>query len=47
MIRLLVLILMLSLMPAGIFVADASVTGEQNLLLFYSNDVTGETEPCG
>jgi hypothetical protein len=47
MIRVLVFILILSLTPSGFFVADASVTGEQELLLFYSNDVTGETEPCG
>jgi hypothetical protein len=47
MIRLLILILILNLIPSGIFAADASVTGEQNLLLFYSNDVIGETEPCG
>ena len=22
-------------------------TGEKDLMLFYSNDVLGETEPCG
>ena len=27
--------------------ALADVSGEQNLLIFYSNDVIGETEPCG
>jgi hypothetical protein len=47
MIRLLMLIIILSLIPSGIYAGGTSVAGEQNLLLFYSNDVTGETEPCG
>lgn len=34
-------ILSLLIKPAFAF------TGEQNFLLFYSNDVRGETEPCG
>jgi hypothetical protein len=41
------LIIILSLIPSGINAGGTSVAGEQNLLLFYSNDVTGETEPCG
>jgi hypothetical protein len=47
MIRLFMLILFLSLLPSGIYAAGTTITGEQNLLLFYSNDVMGETEPCG
>jgi len=27
--------------------ADTVISGEQELLLFYSNDVVGETDPCG
>jgi len=41
------LIVLLSLIAAEIQAADFSESGEQNLLLFYSNDVIGETEPCG
>jgi len=45
--RILMLIIMLSLAASGTCATGATVTGEQNLLLFYSNDVVGETEPCG
>jgi len=45
--RLLMVILLLSLVAPGINSAEANVAGEQNLLIFYSNDVVGETEPCG
>ena len=45
--RLIILILLLSLIPSGSTIAGSAVAGEQNLLLFYSNDVIGETEPCG
>ncbi len=45
--RLFILILFLSLAASGIHAAEESATGEQNLLIFYSNDVIGETEPCG
>ena len=41
------LIVLLSLITTGIYAADPTVAGEQNLLIFYSNDVIGETEPCG
>lgn len=47
MIRLFMLLLILSLTPSGIYAAGTTIAGEQNLLLFYSNDVIGETEPCG
>ena len=42
-----ILILVLSLTATGLITANAEVSGEQNLLIFYSNDVIGETEPCG
>jgi hypothetical protein len=45
--RLIILILFLSLIPSGSTIAGSTVSGEHNLLLFYSNDVIGETEPCG
>ena len=45
--RLIILIIFLSLMPSGPTIAGSSVSGKQELLLFYSNDVLGETEPCG
>ncbi len=45
--RLFMLLLILILIPAGINAGGITVAGEQNLLLFYSNDVMGETEPCG
>jgi hypothetical protein len=41
------LIVILSLIAAEIKAAEIADSGEQNLLLFYSNDVMGETEPCG
>jgi len=41
------LFLMLCLTASGIYAAGAALAGEQELLLFYSNDVIGETEPCG
>jgi hypothetical protein len=41
------LIILLSLLTSGIFQACATVAAEQDLLIFYSNDVIGETEPCG
>jgi len=47
MIRLFMLLLILSITPLGIYAAGTTIAGEQNLLLFYSNDVMGETEPCG
>jgi len=42
-----ILIVLLSLAVSGIYPADTAVASEQNLLIFYSNDVAGETEPCG
>ena len=45
--RLIILILFLGLVPSGSTIASSTVNGEHNLLLFYSNDVIGETEPCG
>jgi hypothetical protein len=41
------LIVILSLIAAEIKAAEIADSGELNLLLFYSNDVMGETEPCG
>jgi len=41
------LIVLLSLSATVLTTALADVSGEQNLLIFYSNDVIGETEPCG
>jgi hypothetical protein len=41
------LIVILSLIAAEIKATEIADSGEQNLLLFYSNDVMGETEPCG
>jgi len=35
------------LFAAGLAQPDSSKAAQQNLLLFYSNDVIGETEPCG
>jgi len=45
--RLFMLILLLGLIVSGIYTAAAGVAGEQDILIFYSNDVLGETEPCG
>jgi len=45
--RLIILILFLNLILPGSILAGSSVDGEHNILLFYSNDVIGETEPCG
>jgi len=45
--RFVILVLFLSLIPSWSSTAASSVSGEQELLLFYSNDVLGETEPCG
>ena len=45
--RLIILIIFLSLIPSGSTIAGSKDAGEQKLLLFYSNDVLGETEPCG
>ena len=41
------LIVLLSLTATVLTTALADVSSEQNLLIFYSNDVAGETEPCG
>lgn len=41
------LISLLSLFVSGIYTACATISGAENLLIFYSNDVIGETEPCG
>ena len=45
--RLIILILLLTLIQSGSTLAGSAPGGEQNILLFYSNDVLGETEPCG
>jgi hypothetical protein len=41
-----IIILALTFFASGSVLAGSSY-GEQRLLLFYSNDVLGETEPCG
>lgn len=45
--RLSLLIVLLFLAMPGLDSIQATVAGEQDFLLFYSNDVVGETEPCG
>ena len=45
--RLLMFMLLVSLIAPEIRAADISVSGEQDLIIFYSNDVIGETDPCG
>jgi hypothetical protein len=45
--RLIILILLLGLISSGSILAGSAIAGDQNLLLFYSNDVLGKTEPCG
>jgi hypothetical protein len=46
--RLLLLFVLLCLLPAPTITAGGGKTaGGEDLLLFYSNDVAGETEPCG
>ena len=42
-----IIIVLLSLTAPVLATATADVNDEQNLLIFYSNDVIGETEPCG
>lgn len=44
---LLILTLCMTLIPSGLIHADTVETDGHNMLLFYSNDVLGETEPCG
>ena len=41
------LTVLLIIMVSEFYPAVAIGNGEQSLLLFYSNDVLGETEPCG
>lgn len=45
--RLLILLLFLTVIPTYTVLAKSDFTGGQKFLLFYSNDVAGETEPCG
>jgi len=45
--RLLILLLFLAVMPNYTALAKSNLSGGQKFLLFYSNDVIGETEPCG
>jgi len=42
-----IIVLLLGLTASGIQAADLADPGEQDLLIFYSNDVMGETDPCG
>jgi len=41
------LFVLLSLAVSGGYLTDTAIASEQNLIVFYSNDVAGETEPCG
>jgi hypothetical protein len=45
--HLFLLIFLLSIIASGIYAAGAMASDEHNLLILYSNDVIGETEPCG
>lgn len=45
--RLIMLFVVFILFAAEISAAGAALAAGQDLLLFYSNDVIGETEPCG
>lgn len=45
--RLTFLILFLCVAHIGTTPANTIPDAEQSFLLFYSNDVNGETEPCG
>jgi len=45
--RLIMLFVVFILFAAGISAAGDALAAGQDLLLFYSNDVIGETEPCG
>jgi len=45
--HLLMFVLLSSLIAPGIQAANMTVSGEQDLIIFYSNDVIGETDPCG
>jgi hypothetical protein len=46
--RFLILLFLQCLCAAGLALPDLTKAAQQqNLLLFYSNDVIGETDPCG
>jgi hypothetical protein len=42
-----ILFLLYCIFAAGLALPGSPRAAEQKLLLFYSNDVLGETEPCG
>jgi hypothetical protein len=42
-----IIFVLLSLIAVKLQAAEVHNTGEQSLLIFYSNNVAGETEPCG
>lgn len=42
-----IFMVLLGLLASGVQAADITASGEQDLLIFYSNDVLGETDPCG
>jgi len=44
---LMILFLLHCIFAAGLALPGSPRAAEQKLLLFYSNDVVGETEPCG
>jgi hypothetical protein len=45
--RFVILFFLQCLFAAGLTLPGTPQAAQQNLLLFYSNDVLGETEPCG
>ena len=45
--RLFSLFVMLCLLSSAPLTGQATTGSGQDLLLFYSSDVAGETEPCG
>jgi hypothetical protein len=41
------LAVLLSVLLTGAYAVGTETSGDQNLLVLYSSDVIGETEPCG
>lgn len=39
--------LLLTFVPSGAKTKDLSLPGQEHLIIFYTNDIIGETEPCG
>lgn len=45
--RILVSLIMTAFLISSLTTANAMAGAEEKFLLFYSNDIEGETEPCG